>query len=423
MKITKKYESSAVNTFKNGSPVEFFTAKGEYLFTKNKKKYLDLVCGSAVTNLGHSHKSHEKAINKVLKTGIFHTGTRLTNQFREELYSKLNFITPSYLNSFHLCNSGSEAVETAIKAAQYYSKKKNIISFSGGYHGRTMGSLSLTHNKKLKDSFHTLKNVTFFPYPGTYKNKNTKYTEEECLSFAKKYFKNTKKPTCAAIIECGQAVSGIILPNKKFFLEIFKIFKKNNILIIVDEIWNGFGRTGNFFSFQNFNLKPDLVCAGKAMSSSLPLSVVLGPSKILKTWPPGIHTSTFQGNPLSCAMASATIDEILKSKLINRAKKINQILRDSLSKLNKLPSIFEVRTHGAGAGIEFIYPDGSANSEIVKFIEKQMLKKNIIVYAGGERNNVLMLIPPLIIKFNNLKNSLKVLVEEIYLLKKRKIIV
>ena len=96
----------------------------------------------------------------------------------------------------------------------------------------------------------------------------------------------------------------------------------NNILIIVDEIWNGFGRTGNFFSFQNFNLKPDLVCAGKAMSSSLPLSVVLGPSKILKTWPPGIHTSTFQGNPLSCAMASATIDEILKSKLINRAKKI-----------------------------------------------------------------------------------------------------
>jgi 4-aminobutyrate aminotransferase-like enzyme len=149
----------------------------------------------------------------------------------------------------------------------------------------------------------------------------------------------------------------------------------------------------------------------------------LGPSKILKTWPPGIHTSTFQGNPLSCAMASATIDEILRSKLINRAKKINQILWDSLSKLNNLPSIFEVRTHGAGVGIEFIHPDGSANSEIVKLIEKQMLKKNIIVYAGGERNNVLMLIPPLIIKFNNLKNSLKVLVEEIYLLKKRKIIV
>ena len=160
MIITKKYESSAVNTFKNGNPVEFFTAKGEYLFTKNKKKYLDLVCGSAVTNLGHSHKSHVIAINKVLKTGIFHTGTRLTNQFREELYSKLNSITPDYLNSFHLCNSGSEAVETAIKAAQYYTKKKNIISFSGGYHGRTLGSLSLTHNKKLKESFNTLKNIS-----------------------------------------------------------------------------------------------------------------------------------------------------------------------------------------------------------------------------------------------------------------------
>ena len=413
MIITKKYESSAVNTFKNGNPVEFLTAKGEYLFTKNKKKYLDLVCGSAVTNLGHSHKSHVGAINKVLKTGIFHTGTRLTNQFREELYSKLNSITPDYLNSFHLCNSGSEAVETAIKAAQYHTKKKNFISFSGGYHGRTLGSLSLTHNKKLKDSFNTLKNISFFPYPGTYKNKNTKFTEEECLSYAESYFKNKKKPICAAIIECGQAVSGIIVPNKKFFLEIFKIFKKNNILIIVDEIWNGFGRTGNFFSFQNFNLRPDLVCAGKAMSSSLPLSVVLGPSKILKTWPPGIHTSTFQGNPLSCAMASATIDVILKNKLINRVKMINQILSESLSKLNDIPSILEVRTHGAGAGIEFVYADGSANSDIVKLIEKQMLKRNIIVYAGGERNNVLMLIPPLIIRFNNLKNSLKVLIEEI----------
>ena len=413
MIITKKYESSAVNTFKNGNPVEFLTAKGEYLFTKNKTKYLDLVCGSAVTNLGHSHKSHVGAINKVLKTGIFHTGTRLTNQFREELYSKLNSITPDYLNTFHLCNSGSEAVETAIKAAQYHTKKKNFISFSGGYHGRTLGSLSLTHNKKLKDSFNTLKNISFFPYPGTYKNKNTKFTEEECLSYAESYFKNKKKPICAAIIECGQAVSGIIVPNKKFFLEIFKIFKKNNILIIVDEIWNGFGRTGNFFSFQNFNLRPDLVCAGKAMSSSLPLSVVLGPSKILKTWPPGIHTSTFQGNPLSCAMASATIDVILKNKLINRVKMINQILCESLSKLNDIPSILEVRTHGAGAGIEFVYADGSANSDIVKLIEKQMLKRNIIVYAGGERNNVLMLIPPLIIRFNNLKNSLKVLIEEI----------
>ena len=277
-----------------------------------------------------------------------------------------------------------------------------------------------SHNKKLKDSFNTLKNISFFPYPGTYKNKNIKFTEEECLSYAKAYFKNKKKPICAAIIECGQAVSGIIVPNKKFFLEIFKIFKKNNILIIVDEIWNGFGRTGNFFSFQNFNLRPDLVCAGKAMSSSLPLSVVLGSSKILKTWPPGIHTSTFQGNPLSCAMASANIDEILKSKLINRAKMINQILCHSLSKLNDIPSILEVRTHGAGAGIEFVYPDGSANSDIVKSIEKKMLKRNILVYAGGERNNVLMLIPPLIIRFNNLKKSLKVLIEEIYLLEEGK---
>lgn len=413
MKITKKFESSAVNTFKNGNPIDFSYGKSEFLYTKTNKKYLDLVCGSAVTNLGHGHKAHKMAIKQVTKTGIFHTGTRLTNHFRECLYRDLSKILPNYLNTFHLCNSGSEAVETALKAIQFYSGKNNLISFTGGYHGRTAGSLSVTSNINLKKNFNIFKNITFFPYPGTYKDKKNKFTEDECILFALNFFKKNKNIPPAAIIECGQAVSGIILPSKKFFTTIFKIFKNNNVKIIVDEIWNGFGRTGNFFSFQNYKLKPDLVCAGKGLSSSLPLSILIGNSKILKAWPPGIHTSTFQGNPMSCALASATIKTIKINKLLNKSLSISNIFSKKLSILKTIPFISDVRVHGAGVGIEFISNKGLADNNIVKKIERNLLKKQILVYAGGERGNVLMLIPPLIINLNFLKISLDKIINEI----------
>ena len=413
MKITKKFESSAVNTFKNGNPIDFSYGKSEFLYTKTNKKYLDLVCGSAVTNLGHGHKAHKMAIKQVTKTGIFHTGTRLTNHFRECLYRDLSKILPNYLNTFHLCNSGSEAVETALKAIQFYSGKNSLISFTGGYHGRTAGSLSVTSNINLKKNFNIFKNITFFPYPGTYKDKKNKFTEDECILFALNFFKKNKNIPPAAIIECGQAVSGIILPSKKFFTTIFKIFKNNNVKIIVDEIWNGFGRTGNFFSFQNYKLKPDLVCAGKGLSSSLPLSILIGNSKILKAWPPGIHTSTFQGNPMSCALASATIKTIKINKLLNKSLSISNIFSKKLSILKTIPFISDVRVHGAGVGIEFISNKGLANNNIVKKIERNLLKKQILVYAGGERGNVLMLIPPLIINLNFLKISLDKIINEI----------
>lgn len=413
MKITKKYESSALNTFKNGNPIDFSYGKGEFLYTKKNKKYLDLVCGSAVTNLGHGHKAHKEVIKQVSKTGIFHTGTRLPNYFRECLYKDLSNILPNYLNTFHLCNSGSEAVETALKAIQFYSGKNSLISFTGGYHGRTAGSLSVTSNNNLKKNFNIFKNIIFFPYPGTYKNKKDKYTEDECIIFAKNFFKKNKNIPPAAIIECGQAVSGIILPSKKFFTSIFEIFKKNNVKVIVDEIWNGFGRTGNYFSFQNYKLKPDLVCAGKGLSSSLPLSILIGTSKILKSWPPGIHTSTFQGNPMSCALASTTIKIIKKDKLLKKSLLIGDIFSKKLSILKTIPFISDVRVHGAGVGIEFISNNGLADSNIVKKIERNMLKKQILVYAGGERGNVLMLIPPLVINLNLLKISLDKIINEI----------
>ena len=418
MFVTKKFESTAVNTFKLGNPINFIFGKNEYLYSKKNIKYLDLVCGSAVTILGHGNSEHIKITKEVLKTGIFHTGTRLTNKYREELYLILNKVLPKNLNSYHLMNSGSEAIETALKAVQYLTKKKGVISFTGGYHGRTVGALSVTYDKKLRENFQTFTNNYFLPYTGTYNNKKEKYTEEECLLKIKNFLsKNKKNLPPVAIIECVQAVSGIIIPSKKFIKEIFRLFKKNNIYVLVDEIWNGMGRTGKFFSFEKYNVKPDILCLGKALSSTIPLSAVAASKKLLKTWPPGIHTSTFQGNPLACALSKSTFDQIIKKKLLNRATKIEQIFNNYLTKLKNYKFIGDVRIFGAQAGIEFVDINGFANKKLVNKLVKNLLTKKIIVYAGGEKGNVLMLIPPITIKYKNLIDALKIIEKEIKTLK------
>ena len=354
MIITKKFESSAVNTFKIGDPKNFIYGKDEYLYTDNKNKYLDLVSGSAVTILGHGNKEHIKITKQVLKSGIFHTGTRLPNKYREDLYLILDKVLPKNINTFHLVNSGSEAVETALKVVQYVTKKTGAISFTGGYHGRTIGALSVTHDKKLRTSFQTLKNNVFLPYPGTYKNNKEKYSEEECLNKINNYFKKKKNLPPVAIIECIQAVSGIIIPSKKFIKAVFKILKKNNIYIIADEIWNGMGRTGRLFSFEKYDVKPDIVCLGKSLSATIPLSAVAAPKKLLKNWPPGIHTSTFQGNPIACALSKSTFDQILSKKLLVRVNKIEQIFKQFSSRITNYKYVGDVRVVGAQAGIEFL---------------------------------------------------------------------
>ena len=200
------------------------------IFIQKNKRYLDLVCGSAVTILGHGNKEHIKITKKVLKSGIFHTGTRLPNKYREELYVMLNKVLPKHLDTFHLVNSGSEAVETALKVVQYVTKKKRCYFFVGGYHGRTIGALSVTHDKKLRKSFHTLGNNVFLPYPGTYKNDKDKYTEDECLSKIKKYFINKNNLPPVAIIECIQAVSGIIIPSKNLLKKFLRFFKRKQYI-------------------------------------------------------------------------------------------------------------------------------------------------------------------------------------------------
>ena len=165
--ITRQRESSAANTFRTTDrPPVFTSGDGAWLATANGERWLDLVCGSATTNLGHGHPAHRAAIARALDTGIIHTGTRLPSPFRADLYDRLASILPARLGCFQLVNSGAEAVEAALKAAQFATGRRRLLSFAGGYHGRTLGALSVTHGSRIRDPFTTLDSVVdFLPYP------------------------------------------------------------------------------------------------------------------------------------------------------------------------------------------------------------------------------------------------------------------
>lgn len=412
IEVTRLRESSAANTFRTtDSPPLFARGKGAWLYTASGERYLDLVCGSATSNLGHDHPAHRGAVEQALETGIFHTGTRLPSPFRADLYERLASILPARLGCFQLANSGAEAVEAALKAAQYATGRRRILSFAGGYHGRTLGALSVTHGARIRDPFTTLDEVVdFLPYPYADDPVGPVRTVEDCLSALDRRLdalSDAGDLPAAMIVEPIQGVGGVVVPPEGFLAGLRTRCDANRILLISDEIWCGFGRCGAWFSFQLAGVDPDLVVMGKALSGGLPLSAVAGPPDVLKAWPSGMHTSTFQGNPIACAMAVATIDTIRNDRLLDRvANKIEPLLRQKLEPLAEIQEVHAIRVNGAQAAVEFVEAGGAPDTKQVARLQRLCLDDQLMVYAGGWHGNALMLVPPLIIEEEDLGQAL-----------------
>ena len=389
VEITRRFETTAANTFKlSEHPPLFVKGKGAFLFTADDVPYLDLVGGSATSLLGHGHEGQKKAIAKALDSGILHTGTRLPSPFRAEFYEALAKILPAHLTRIHLANSGAEAIETAIKVSMKITKRRRIIAFSGGYHGRTLGALAITHSENLRHGFEPWSSpwVEFAPY--------AKIDHEAGVSLAKLENMLKTKRVAAIVVEAIQGVSGVLGPSIKFLQGIERLAKTYETLFIVDEIWNGFGRSGEWFAFEKADLEPDLVTMGKGLSASLPLSAVAGREEILTSWNPGSHTSTFQGNPLSVAAAKATIETLVKEKLIIRAREvIEPLMKSALTGLKS-------RVIGAQAAI-----DMGSNSASVE-LQNKAKDLQILVYGGGQNGDCVMLLPPLNIAEDVLENAI-----------------
>lgn len=415
--LTRAHESTAANTFRLvPDPPVFVRGEGPYLYTQDGTRYLDLVCGSATTNLGHGHPAHTRAIEAALATGILHTGTRLPSSFRAELYERLVSILPPGLDTIQLVNSGAEAIETAIKAAQFATGRHRLVAFEGGYHGRTLGALSITSGERIRKPFPALDAlVDILPYPGQSQNADVPLSADQCLARLAETLDRRKAEgllPALIVVEAVQAVAGLVGPDIAFLRGIESLARTCDVLIAIDEIWNGFGRTGRWFAYEHAGLKPDLVVMGKALSGGLPLSAVAGRSSLLKAWPPGMHTSTFQGNPLSCAMATATIDSIRAEALLDHVtRKIAPALSGALGRLAARPDVAAVRVAGAQAAIAFRSGDGRPDPARAISLQKALLERRVLAYGGGRSGECLMLVPPINSPLPGLEAALETVVE------------
>ena len=354
-------------------PVEFVEGKGINLFDKNGKEYLDFLSGIAVTGFGHQHKEITEAASEQLNK-LWHVSNLFEATPQEELAQKLTSATG--MDSVFFCNSGTEANEAAIKFARKWGgERKTIITANGGFHGRTMGSLSATAQTKLHEGFTPmLSGFTFVDFNNIEAIKNA-----------------ISNSTCAIMVEPIQGESGVIVPNEKYLAELKNICDKNNLLLILDEVQTGIGRTGKLFAHQYSNVTPDILTSAKGIANGLPLGATICSKKVADVIAPGDHGSTFGGNPIAVASANKVLD-LLTTEQLEYISNIGEKIKTLMLKIDNT-LIKNVRGKGLMVGIEFVQP-------IAKMIAKALLEEGIVV--GNSGDTVLRLLPPFIVTENDI---------------------
>ena len=351
-------------------PLILVSGKGSVVRDIDGKEYIDCVAGVAVNNVGHCHPEVVDAIKKQAET-LMHTSNLYYTKPQIELAEKLSKVTG--MDRFFFCNSGTEAVEGAMKLARRASSKKDFIAAEGSFHGRTMGSLSLTHNERYRKPFEPLiKNVSFVPFNdvGAIKDKIT-------------------NDTAAVFLEPIQVESGgINIPKRDDYLcAVREICDEKDVLLIFDEVQTGFGRIGTWFGKDFFKAMPDIMTMAKALGGGFPIGAIAATDNIACKFEPGDHAATFGGNPLACASAIASINVIEKENLVFRAKEIGAYFMDGLSRLSDFETVKDIRGMGLLIGVELSMKGGR--------IVDSAREKGVLINCISE--NILRFVPPLVI--------------------------
>lgn len=370
--------------------LEIEKAEGIYLHGKNGERYIDLISGIGVSNVGHCHPKVVNAIKQQCETylHVMVYGEYVQSP-QVKLAAKLASTLPSHLSVSYLVNSGSEAVEGALKLAKRYTGKHKILSFNNAYHGSTHGALSVTGNEDLKQSFRPL-------LPEIY---HTKYNDVKSLDIITNEF-------AAVIIEPVQGEAGVIPGDRAFFKALRKKCTETGTLLIVDEIQTGFGRTGTFWAFEDFEIIPDIIVTAKGMGGGMPIGAFISSPEImqvLKTNPILGHITTFGGHPVSAAASLACLEVILESELIAFVKEKEQLFLQLL----KHPKIKGIRSKGLIMAVEF------DSFDVVKPIIDLAIEKGVITDWFLFCDNSMRIAPPLTITNEEIAFACKVILEAI----------
>jgi 4-aminobutyrate aminotransferase len=388
-------------------------------------EFLDFAAGIAVASTGHCHPEVVAAIQKQAAELIHISGTDFYNEPLTDLAEKLSAIAPMPgPHRFFYGNSGTEAVECALKLARYHTGRQQIISFFGAFHGRTMGALSLTGSKpQQKRRFSPLvPGVTHVRYPYAYRGCSGGAQDEEAFSLGcaryieEKLFKTILPPeeVAAIFVEPIQGEGGYVVAPDNFLRELRAICDRHGILLVADEVQCGAGRTGEWWAIQHSGVEPDIVCMAKGLASGMPLGVCMTRAEIMD-WLPGSHASTFGGNPVSIAAAMATLNILGREAMANAAK-VGQFMLERLRGWKQThPLVGDVRGRGLMIGIELVKDKATREPATAQRnqLETLAFKRGLIVLGCGE--TTLRLCPPLILKEEEATVGLDILEETLNL--------
>jgi 4-aminobutyrate aminotransferase len=378
--------------------------------------FLDFMAGIAVASTGHSHPRVVKAIEEQAKKFLHICGSDYYYEPMVELAEKLGRLAPgAEAKKVFFTNSGTEAIEAAIKLARYHTKRQHIIAFDGAFHGRTLGALSLTASRASHRAYFgpLIPGVHHVPYALCQRCPyHLKYgsCDIACVHAIEKIlFRYEVQPEEVAgiFVEPIQGEGGYIVPPPEYLPMLQDLCRKHGILLVLDEIQSGFGRTGKMFASEHWGIEPDILCVAKGIASGMPLGAMIARAQI-STWGRSAHGSTFGGNPVACAAALATI-ELIENGLVENAAKVGALLKDRLTALKiRHAAIGDVRGLGLMIGVEFQRADDGhqPDAALRDRVMHKCFEKGLLLLSCGE--STLRFCPPLIVKAEEVKTAVEI---------------
>ena len=405
-------------------PIVFAEGKGAVLKDFEGNEYIDFNGGFGSASTGYCHPTVVKYVKEQVEK-LTMAGGRLLHPIRAELAEKIVSISPGGSNKKVLiANTGTEAVEIGIKLSHASTGKPEIIAFQGGFHGRFHGAMALSSNRTVKKGFYPwMPSVIHVPYAECFRcafGKEYPDCDLQCLRYVERVMTDPgsgASDIAAVFVEPIQGFEGFaVVPPDKFMPELRKICDRNNILLVADEVYSGFGRTGKWFASQHYDVVPDIITSGKGAASGLPFSCIIALDHVVKKLNEKgvIHSATFLANPVSCAAAVGTLKAIEEENLLDNCVKTGEILLRGLRNWfedNKFQG--EVRGKGLFIGVEFVEDINSKkpDTKLSDKISREAIKRGLFVEVGGRYKNCLRITPPLVITMDQINKSLDILEE------------
>jgi 4-aminobutyrate aminotransferase len=408
-------------SYARGYPFVMDHGRGSYVWDVDGNQYLDFEAGIAVTSTGHNHPKVVQAI-KDQTDKFLHISSDFYHELWVQLGEQLDMIAPFKEDAVSfMTNSGTESVEAAIKLARYHTGASQFIGFLGAFHGRTLGALSFTASKPhYHEGFYPLMNgVVHVPFPNPYHpllvSQSGEDYGETVVRFIEEQILGKTLPhqdVAGILVEPIQGEGGYIIPPAGFFPALRELCDKYDILLIVDEVQSGMGRTGKWWAIQHFGVEPDIVCAGKGIASGIPLGAIIARKSVV-TWPLGSHGNTYGGNPIACAAGLASI-ELIRDEYMENAEVVGEYALDALEEIKvRHPSVGDVRGLGLMIGVEFV-KDVNTREQWHDLRERIVLaafERGLLTLGCGK--STIRIAPPLSISQSEMEDGLEIFEEAI----------